>query len=493
VIKSAYEPSDVHVVHPEFRLRNDRKYIVAAQVREEEGLSGLLRLGPVEGAVVSMFDGSRTYHDVVDICTAFLPDASSQRWEGAEALVRHVISHHSEPRGQTTKPLLVRKSDLTAEERTCVRQYRPADFIVPFGNCRLDDPKLAFPISLLWLVTNTCQVKCQYCYMDRSPVAKEDLLPWERAKELLYEAHRGGTMEIRISGGDPLCYPYLFEFLDTLQELDFAPVSIPTKSYVSREMASRLAQYRIFRGIQFSIDSTVPEIADFIVQSPGFYHRTMESIQNVFAAGITNVNTKSVITPYTLPTIPKLYRDLRGLGVKPVILATYCRSGYWHEDKLYNHPNDYQWLDAELGKLKEEFPDDEIYYQNGPPGLKPQTEEECRTRWQSRSRCTAGREHIAICANGKVVACEQMPEREKDYLGDLRFQSIREVWEGEALDKYLLHPSRDQFAGTACLTCEEFDECQTTYGPCVRESCIHFGTRWAPVPGCPKARATRTM
>jgi hypothetical protein len=31
------------------------------------------------------------------------------------------------------------------------------------------------------------------------------------------------------------------------------------------------------------------------------------------------------------------------------------------------------------------------------------------------------------------------------------------------------------------------------YGPCVRESCIHFGTRWAPVPGCPKAPATRTM
>ena len=106
--------------------------------------------------------------------------------------------------------------------------------------------------------------------------------------------------------------------------------------------------------------------------------------------------------------------------------------------------------------------------------------------WEDRAACTAGRDIMTICADGRVVACEQMPEREEDYLGDLRVQSIREVWDGEVLDKYLLHPPREKLKDTPCFDCEEYDICQTLKGVCVRNACIHYGTRWYPVPECPR-------
>jgi len=493
MITLAHDPQEIYAIHPEFKLRNDRKYVIAANLDTNRGLNGILRLAPVEGVLVSLFDGRRTLKDVTDISTAFFPENTENVEHQAVMLVQKILQTHTSPRGQMTVPLLIHEKEIPQEKKHDIQQCHPKEFIIRPEAYRPCDLKLSFPISILWLVTNRCSVQCQYCYMHRPDLRSDEHLPWARVKELLYEAHRNGTMEITLSGGDPLCYPHLFDFLDMLEELNFPPIDLPTKTYVSLETAKKLAAYRVLRSIQFSIDSTVPEIADFIVQSPGFCEKTLESIQNVLRAGISEVHTKSVITPYTLPTLPKLYHDMKALNVKKIILATYCKSGYWHKEKLFNHPDDYQWLDREIAKLRQEFPDDDIQYQNGPPSLTPATADQRAKRWSDRNRCTAGRERLTICANGKVVACEQMPEREEDYLGDLRFQSIKEVWESEILDQYLIHPSRNRFKETVCYDCEEFDQCQSVLGTCVRDSCIHFGSRWAPVPNCPKAPASRSM
>jgi radical SAM protein with 4Fe4S-binding SPASM domain len=170
-----------------------------------------------------------------------------------------------------------------------------------------------------------------------------------------------------------------------------------------------------------------------------------------------------------------------------VRFATYCRSGYHHKDKLFNHPDDFRWLDKEIDKLKEEFPDDDIFYQNGAPLPEPESLENREQRWKDRSYCTAGRTGLVVCASGKVVACEQMPERDGDYLGDLRTQSIQEVWKGKDLDEYLLHPPMERFKGTPCYECEDFEQCQSVLGQCVRDCVIHYGTRWTPTPACPRA------
>lgn len=450
------------------------------------GLGNIKHFDPVEAVTVSMFDGARPCGEIEDICTAFFRTETERRHDYAKGLVAKILSVYCEPDKPKTSPLLVRMNCLSAEEKTRIRRYQPKDFIVRPKKFRPNDFKLNTPASMLFLVTNQCNTNCQYCYMPRAIPAK-DIMPWERIEELIYEAQSLGVMIISLSGGDPLCYPHIFELLELLDKLGFEPIDLPTKSYVSEETAARLARCRAVRSVQFSIDSTVPEIADYLVQIPGFCSWTLESIRNAQKAGIRRIRTKSVITPYNLPTIPKLYRDLRGMGVQPVVLATYCRSGYWHKDKLYNHPDDYEWLDRKLDELKEEFPDDDIYYQNGPPQTSVASEKDRKTTWEKRNRCTAGRDSFAVCANGKVIACEQVPEKEENYLGDLRLQSIEEVWNGPVLDEYLLHPPRERFAGTVCYDCEEFDRCQSFMGGCVRETCKVYGTRWAPVTICPRA------
>lgn len=331
--------------------------------------------------------------------------------------------------------------------------------------------------------------------MHKTRIPKNELIPFERVKEIVKECYDNGMLAIYVSGGDAMCYPYLFEFLDLMEEYNFEPTVIATKAYISYETAKRLAQYEYIKGIQFSIDSTVPAVADFLTQSPGFCERIMKSIRNLQKAGIELVETKSVITPYNIPTLPRLYRDLKAMGISEIRMATYCKSGFHHKEKLFNHPDDYKWLDEQIEILKNEFPDDDIYYQNGPPKLEPDPPDVIERTWKNRNACTAGRSNLTVCAHGKVVACEQMPEREEDYLGDLKTQSVMEVWNSKKLDEYLIHPPREKFRGTVCYDCDEYDECQSYYGVCVRDSVIQFGTRWVPATICPKRNGppVRTM
>ena len=480
-----YSLQDIYVLHPDWRLRNDGNCVIAGYYGQT-GLGNIERLGPVEAVGLTMFDGIKTCNEIEDIYTAFFPADTKDPRNYTKKLMAKLLSLNCESNTPDSKPLLVRLDSLSTEEKNRIRRYQPEKFIIRPEQFKLQEYKLPVPASLLFLLTNKCETNCQYCYMPRA-IPANDVLPWERMKELIYEAHSLGVMMILLSGGDPLCYPHIFDILELLSKLDFEPVELPTKAYVSEETAARIAQYRIVKSLQFSIDSTVPEIADYLVQRPGFCNRIMESIQNAQKAGVKEIRTKTVITPYNIATIPKLYRDLRGIGISPIVLATYCRSGYWHKDKLYNHPDDYKWLDEQLEKLKKEFPEDDISYQNGPPEIPLPSEEQRKETWKNRNRCTAGRDSVAICANGKVIACEQCPENEEDYLGDLRTQSIAEVWNGKVLDEYLLHPPRNRFEGTICYDCDEFDDCQSLKGACVREICKVYGTRWAPSTLCPRA------
>ena len=440
-----YNPNDIYILHPDWKLRNDGKYVIAGYYGQG-GLGSIKRFGPIEGFAVSLFDGVRTCEDIKKISTAFFDTDLKKQEDYAEELVKRLISLHGDPVRPGSDPLLTPFESLSVEEKGRIRKYQPEKYIVKPKDFKPEEFKLLVPASILFLITNKCETNCQYCYMPRS-IPVNDLLPWERMKELVYEAHSLGVMIILLSGGDPLCYPYIFELLELLEELDFEPIELPTKTYVSQETAARLAKCRIVKAVQFSIDSTVPEIADYLVQRPGFCERTLESIRNAMKAGIKTIRTKSVITPYNLATIPKLYRDLRGMGVSPVVLATYCRSGYWHNDKLFNYTDDYMWLDKELEKLKTEFPEDEIFYQNGPPQIDQVADEDRKAVWERRNRCTAGRDCFAVCANGKVIGCEQVPEREEDYLGDLRVQSIEEVWNSQLFNEYMLNPPMERFVG----------------------------------------------
>lgn len=134
--------------------------------------------------------------------------------------------------------------------------------------------------------------------------------------------------------------------------------------------------------------------------------------------------------------------------------------------------------------MRNEFTGERIIIQNGGPGHQGLESELRKKNWVSRSKCTAGRSGMTVCSDGKVIPCEQMPETEEYFCGDLAHQSILEVWNGERLKQMTYGMPREKFEGQLCYDCEEREECLDVMGTCIRDLAAHYGNIYRPPPNC---------
>ncbi|MDR2438377.1 MAG: radical SAM protein [Planctomycetaceae bacterium] len=203
------------------------------------------------------------------------------------------------------------------------------------------------PVSINWHITSECSTDCKYCYLGRR---KTKLLPFSRIQSLINEMSELDVFSIDLLGGDVLLYHNLVELLDMISECNFLPINLSTKSFLSKEKALQLKKFsNIIWELQFSIDTDDDQIAEYLVGIPDYTQRIFSSISNAIEVGL-RVAAKSVITPYNVFTIPRLYRKLKNIGVSEIRLAAYSRSGFHHSDDLFLNDNCYKWLEEKVGE-----------------------------------------------------------------------------------------------------------------------------------------------
>jgi len=490
---------EIHVLSPLYRLRSskhDYVYVWGMQTFFRD------KIHRAAGIVAALCNGKRTIADIARI-TRPLVQASDDReaMEVAKERVKKIIHTLSqtreelagEPRKRNVYPpstVLVTKEEYDRKfggTKFLPVEYHAKDFLPKDASEMRPEPnrnrREAAPLQMTWNVTSECSTDCRYCYLGRRKVKR---LSKERMLSLMEEAATIKVMEIIPTGGDLLLYQYLEDILDAMRKYRFLPVDLATKSFLSREKAEVLAgAASVVLGLQFSIDSTVSDVADYLVRAKGYCDRVFKSIDNALETGL-HVDAKAVITPYNILTIPKLYRDLKKRGVSTIRLAAYSRSGFHHSDDLFNHVVSYQWLEEQIKQLQQEFPDDDIRIQNGPPVLKPASLEDRLKAWPKRAMCSAGRSTMVMCTDGKVIPCEQTPETEKYFCGDLSYQSIQEVWDSDRLRELTYGIPREKFKGQPCYDCEEWRECIWQKGNCVRDLAKYEDNIYQPPPNCPK-------
>jgi radical SAM protein with 4Fe4S-binding SPASM domain len=491
---AAIKEDAVYVLNPTCRLRNGKDHVLLYGARN----GATYHLHRRAGVVAALCNGENTVMDIAQTVSPLVRGAENddRALAVAKAHVCGIIASllRTEREGDERKGELpargplIGKADLEAFGRITRGTYTAREFLPRDESEICERPQYPIhepsPIGLNWHVTSECSTDCRYCYLQRRKVRP---MPRERALSLIREAHDIGVLIITTTGGDPLLYPYLSEFLGELSRYKFVADTMSTKSFLSKERARELsAADDVLWSLQFSIDSTVPEIADYLTRTEGYCERIMASIANALDAGL-RVSVKAVITPYNVLTIPKLYRDIKARGVEVIRLASYARSGFHHTDDLFNHTESYEWLHREILRLKEEYPDDDLHIQNGEPVLAPMPPGAKDRKWKERSRCSAGRTSMMICSDGKVIPCEQMPETEEFVCGDVSVQSIQEVWDGKTLKELTYGLPREKFQGQVCYDCAEREVCHERMGYCIRDVVLYRGTMYNPPDSCPRA------
>ena len=96
---------------------------------------------------------------------------------------------------------------------------------------------------------------------------------------------------------------------------------------------------------------------------------------------------------------------------------------------------------------------------------------------------------MLVQPNGDVTLCDQIPHSENHVVGNAFEEGILGVWNSQRL-RHFLYPSREEFEGTVCYACTDFELCHKWQGYCYRDSLFYFQTRFDAPPDCPRQTKT---
>ena len=182
------------------------------------------------------------------------------------------------------------------------------------------------PPSLRYLelqLTHRCNLRCSHCYLGPS---RPQELPLDAALAITREFAALGGLRLLISGGEPLLYPPLREFIAETRGLQLRRVLLTNGTLLS-DATMRWLQVE---EVQISLDGW--RLGHDLLRGAGSFDRTVRGLAAVKRAGIS-LSIASMVHPDNLDEFPRLERYIRKLGAREWGIDLPCPAG-----SLRDHP-----------------------------------------------------------------------------------------------------------------------------------------------------------
>lgn len=473
------------ILNPSVEFRKDSTRILIYKVNlENANCSDLSFIHPAYAILLTLFDGQTEYEEVLcAFCDLIGEGYTGETRQFIEKQLKSI-----EKDLLKIEHLLVEQSTLPPLLRT--PRYLPEDVLLPFDQVDLDqsNQRVDFPLSMIFNVTTRCQMNCVYCYHPRYPM--DEQISLERLKVIFDECVAKGCRSIALSGGDPFLRKDFIEIMEALAERGLLFFT-STKSYLDLETCRQLKDRARLSMLQISLDSADPALAAFMTgMDQGFLGRVVETIHNLHSVGI-KVWVKAVLTSYNIDTLAEYLEFCRGLNVYQVDLALYRRSIWHHHDKLFATEAQIDHANAVIADFVAKYGDTMLkpatlkpdYLSHGKIPLNSPIEEIL----VNRGSCEACRSGLTIIPNGEVIVCEHLPYVPEVVLGDLKQQSVAEIWNSPQMQNFLTPPPRARFSTDApCRSCPDqaYEFCHRNLSICLKNSYLYYGNLHSPDINC---------
>lgn len=348
---------------------------------------------------------------------------------------------------------------------------RPALAILPIRRSsalgrmaeRLSHPLLGgrrVPQKCIWEITRQCNLRCVHCE-NRSGLRSARELSDDRLFEIAAELVELGCAEVALTGGEPLLRPVWQPLARQLTNAGLKVSLITNGLLLDRAMLKRCLEARIgalgisIDGLQATHDSIRLWPNDAV---PSRFDRALDALrlsaESLPTIAITQINQRN------LDELPALGRLLRASGITRWQVQLAIPLG-----RLLDLREPFVLLPKQLPALAAFLesaitaPDmpmidvsDTIGYCTGEDALfrGKRLPDGSFTRgiWLG---CSAGLRSVAITFEGKVRGCSALPP-EFD-AGDLRLQSLTEIWRDRSRFDFALDFSPERLTGP-CEACD---------------------------------------
>jgi radical SAM protein with 4Fe4S-binding SPASM domain len=445
------------MLHPRMTLSKSEQGVLLHR-RRRSSADPQFMLHPIRAAVLILLDGSRTVSEVSSLIAKLFSATPVQ----SQTMTQEVVDRFWQ--------FLIESSELLKAGARKVPVYDLEHFLyaVPSRPLPLRWPA---PASLSIDVTGYCNRRCIYCGVGAKPSRSphDAGLSLDRLKSLVEEAADIGVADLRLTGGEPFLRPDILDFLEYADRMHFRRLRVFTKFSLNESHAAALQKIKRLR-LEIGLDSADGKTADLLTGTKGYLEEMKSSIELLAAKGI-DVKIQTVVTRFNYLGLHELAAFLMDLRIRSVSFLRCKKSLFGNPDTLFLDADEEQSVRSAIDAIRarECFDIVESDFDKVIPG------------------CTRGRSSLAILPDGSASMCQGgIWGLEELRVGSLADSSLMQVWNSDPLMR-MVAPARDQFAGTPCFDCDDFDMC-TRSGRCYYEAKSRYGSIYAPDRACARAQ-----
>ena len=146
-------------------------------------------------------------------------------------------------------------------------------------------------------LTDACNFCCPYCRpAEITPQSQTQLLSVNEWMTVLGAFHQVGVKAVRLTGGEPLLYPYLEELLARIKKTGwFEDLSMTTNGSLLAQRAAKLKALGLNR-VNISLDSLDSDAFALCVGKANQLDSVLKGIHSAIDAGFTSVKINTVLS-----------------------------------------------------------------------------------------------------------------------------------------------------------------------------------------------------
>ena len=273
-------------------------------------------------------------------------------------------------------------------------------------------------------LTYKCNLDCFFCYNDRNK--KGTPLSLEDYQVLLQDLAEMQTLNLMLTGGEPMIHPHFFAIGAITRELGFITRIRTNGHSLSKNVCRRLKQEVDPYEVEVSLHGATPEVHDKQTRICGSFDRLVSNIGHAKEAGL---RIRSVTTPtkWNEHQIPELFDLTESLDI-----PLRFQGPVSPRDNGDNSPLSIQPLQGTWNKIHELHTKRKENYDKKTNSADTQYENdrlaEQMIKLEKRT-CSVGVDGVDIDPYGNVQACMHLQES----AGNIHHQSIKDIWADSAL------------------------------------------------------------
>lgn len=366
------------------------------------------------------------------------------------------------------------------------------------------------PNKVFLYPTLLCNLKCQMCYSgghsNKAISALEDLT-LEEYKNLIDELYSLGIRTYDISGGEPFLRK---DIVDICKHIKMHPESIVylvsngTMIHKKFDIVKECLNYVDY--LKISIDSPYSNIHNRIRGSENAFELTQMGIDTLQKCGFNNIGINFVVMDQNVKDVPPmldyaLQKNLKGItllrfmDVSPRNKLIDANLKVKHLcDMLYSV---YEWIEKNTSRSQQQFeitlvlPGYSLFEINRiHKKEKYNGNISLHIEYDPIRGCPAFGDSIVITNSGMVTGCTAMVSLQELYIGDIKSQTLKEVYEGlSTMQKLFREREKILKDKEPCASCTDWTACR---GGCPAAAFRYHNSMMHIDPTCYKMDSTKT-